>query len=46
MNNIETTNLEISDKLITLNKGASGNNTSGNAGIQIRDNGINNKGYI
>ena len=46
LNNIETTNLEITDKLITLNKGAVGNNTSGNAGIQIRDNGVDNKGYI
>ena len=46
LNNIQTTNLEITDKIITLNKGASGTNTSGNSGIYIRDNNNDTQGYI
>ena len=46
LNSIETTNTKINDKLITLNKGAVGNNQAGLVGFQLRDNDDDNKGYI
>ena len=46
VNNITTTNLEINDKLITLNKNAVGSNVAGSSGFQIRDNNVDNTGYI
>jgi hypothetical protein len=46
LNSIQTTNLQILNKLITLNEGATGINQSSNVGINIRDNDIDNKGYI
>lgn len=46
LNNIETTNTKITDKLITLNKGSVGNNQASLVGFQLRDNDDDNKGYI
>jgi hypothetical protein len=46
LNNINTTNMEVENKLISLNKGAVGNIQSGSVGIQIRDNDLDSKGYI
>lgn len=46
LNVVKTTNTEIQDKLITINGGSIGNGTARNSGIQIRDNNINNQGYI
>ena len=46
LNSIETTNTKITDKLITLNKDASGNLVGGLVGLQIRDNNNDNQGYI
>lgn len=46
MNYISTTNLAISDKTIQINKDAIGSGTARNGGIYIRDNNIDNQGYI
>lgn len=45
-NYIQTNNVQIEDKVITLNKGSIGNNTSANVSVNIRDNDIDDKGYI
>ena len=46
LNYIQATNLQVDDKLITLNKGSSGLSTARNAGIQIRDNNNDDQAYI
>jgi hypothetical protein len=45
-NFIKTNNLQIENKIITLNKGAVGNIQSGSVGFQIRDNDSDSKGYF
>ena len=45
-NYIQTQNVQIQDKVITLNKGSVGNNTSSNVSVNIRDNDVDDKGYI
>ena len=45
-NYIKTNNVQIEDKVITLNKGSVGNNTSSNVSVNIRDNDVDDKGYI
>ena len=45
-NYIQSTNTQIKDANIILNQGSVGNNTSGNSGILIYDNGNENQGYI
>jgi hypothetical protein len=46
LNNIQTTNMQVENKIITLNKGAVGNIQSGSVGLQIRDNNSDSKGYF
>jgi hypothetical protein len=46
LNSINTTNLDVSDNLITLNKNASGSGTARGSGIQIRDNNTDGQAYI
>ena len=46
LNYIQTDNLEIKDNTITINKGSVGSGTARNAGIHIRDNNIDNQGYM
>lgn len=45
-NIIKTTNLEVHDNIITLNKGSSGSSTARLSGIQIRDNNNDASGFI
>jgi len=45
-NYIKTTNLEIENKILTLNKGSISDNTSSFVGINFRDNNVDDKGYI
>ena len=45
-NNILTTDLQVADKLITLNRGAIGAGTARGSGFQIRDNNDDNKAYF
>lgn len=45
-NYIQTNNVQIEDKVITLNKGSVGNNTSANVSVNIRDNDVDDQGYI
>ena len=46
VNNISTTDLKVTDKIITLNKDAVGSGTARTCGIQFRDNNNDNNGYI
>ncbi|MFY7885620.1 MAG: beta strand repeat-containing protein [Dolichospermum sp.] len=46
LNYISTDNLEVKDTLITLNKASVGSGTARNSGINIRDNSVDNTGYI
>ena len=45
-NYLQTTNLDVENKIITLNKGSIGENTSAGISIQFRDNDLDNRGYI
>jgi len=46
LNYIQTTDLEVKDNLITINKGSAGSGTARGAGLNIRDNSVDNQGYI
>ena len=46
VNNVSTTDLKVTDKVITLNKDAVGSGTARTCGIQFRDNNNDNNGYI
>jgi hypothetical protein len=46
VNYIQSNNLEIYDNTITLNKGSTGSGTARGSGIHIRDNDIDDQGYI
>lgn len=45
-NYMQVNNVQVENKLLTLNKGSVGNNTSNSVGIQIRDDDNDDKGYI
>lgn len=46
LNYIYSTNLKVAEKTIFLNSNSSGSGTARNSGISIRDNNIDNQGYI
>jgi hypothetical protein len=46
LNYIQSDNLEVKDATIVINKGSAGSGTARSAGIHIRDNNIDNQGYI
>ncbi len=46
VNNIITTNLQVTDKLITLNEGSEGTGTARGSGFQIRDDNDDNMSYF